>query len=141
MSNLSPEWIFSCQEHDASFNKDSLAGFSDRGTSDDTGSLRFIIVTGLWFDIFSCLSTDRLPQLPYRKWLGIQDLHMADLMGCENWVLVAIGDLAHLAKCKDVQGPGEVECTAELLVQGERISTDLENGIDKLEIATKVSSF
>lgn len=125
MSHLSPERIFSCGEH-------------NQGTNDDNGSLRFIMVTGLWFDILSCISTDRLPQLPYQRWLSIPGLHMADLMGCENWVLAAIGDLAYLAKSQ-TQKLDKVESSAELRARGNEIARDLENGINRLDIAIRVS--
>jgi hypothetical protein len=65
---------------------------------------------------------------------------MADLMGCYNWVMIAIGDLAHLqAWKKDMKEQGMLS-VPELVMKSRNIETRLQNGIVELELADKVST-
>ncbi|KNB17026.1 hypothetical protein FOXG_15183 [Fusarium oxysporum f. sp. lycopersici 4287] len=51
----------------------------------------FLVAEALWHDILACATTGRVPRIPYRQWLEASGLEMADLMGCYNWVMIAIG--------------------------------------------------
>ncbi|EGU88406.1 hypothetical protein FOXB_01073 [Fusarium oxysporum f. sp. conglutinans Fo5176] len=58
---------------------------------------------------------------------------MADLMGCYNWVMIAIGDLAHLqAWKKDMKQQGRLS-VPELARRGQRIEKRLQDGITELK--------
>ncbi|RSL93529.1 hypothetical protein CEP52_013190 [Fusarium oligoseptatum] len=97
----------------------------------------FLIAHAIWFDILSCVSTGRVPRITYRQWLEESNLDMADLMGCYNWVMISIGDLAHLQawKCKmKEQGTLSVP---DLVMRSQEIETRLQDGIKKLESITE----
>ncbi|RMJ15621.1 hypothetical protein CDV36_004714 [Fusarium kuroshium] len=97
----------------------------------------FLIAHAIWFDILSCVSTGRVPRITYRQWLEESNLDMANLMGCYNWVMISIGDLAHLQawKCKmKEQGTLSVP---DLVMRSQEIETRLQDGIEKLGSITE----
>ena len=55
----------------------------------------------LWFELLASASTGLRPRMPYRTWLNSGCVDMTDVMGCENWIMEVIGDLATL----DAQKP------------------------------------
>jgi hypothetical protein len=97
--------------------------------------LQFLTVAVIWFDIFACVATGRAPRLPYQQWLRIKGLNTADLMGCENWVMIAIGDLAHFSIWKDKQEEEGMLSIRELASRGKDIEMYLESGIQDLDLA------
>jgi transcription factor-like protein len=82
---------------------------------------RFLIAELLWFDIISCVATEAAPQSDYHRWLEETDVDVSCVTGCENWVMIAIGDIATLRAHFDEIEPSE------------RISRvlSLRNGVDK----------
>ncbi|KAG7149855.1 Trichothecene biosynthesis transcription regulator TRI10 like protein [Verticillium longisporum] len=54
----------------------------------------------LWMDLLACASTGNVPFLPYETWLQMEGFDMTKIMGCQNWVMKAIGDLAVLEERK-----------------------------------------
>ncbi|KAJ6161642.1 hypothetical protein N7485_009872 [Penicillium canescens] len=103
MGLLSPEAIFN---PDSVICDTSSTPFAEQHRSPRSGmveGLQFLTVAVIWFDIFACVTTGRAPRLPYQQWLRIQGLNTADLMGCENWVMLIIGDLAHFSIWKETQ--------------------------------------
>jgi hypothetical protein len=82
---------------------------------------RFLIAELLWFDIISCVATEAAPQSDYRKWLEETDVDISCVTGCENWVMIAIGDLATL--CAQFDGVTPSERIAQVL--------SLRNGLDE----------
>ncbi|CAG8127200.1 unnamed protein product [Penicillium salamii] len=122
MTELSPEEIFKPQTYDDT-NKRS-------GTNAD---LEFLMVGVMWYDLLACVSTGSVPRLPYQSWLQTPHLDTADLMGCENWVMLAIGDLAYLSAWKGQQEKDGLLSIRELASKGIEIETRLENGIKSLD--------
>lgn len=59
-------------------------------------AMRFHMAQLLWFDLVSCVATAKAPNLPYQEWLGLDDLDVSCVMGCQNWALSALGDVASL---------------------------------------------
>ncbi|KAF7551755.1 hypothetical protein G7Z17_g4804 [Cylindrodendrum hubeiense] len=57
---------------------------------------RFQVANLLWFDIIACTSTGSAPQTPYRQWLNVPEVDMSRVMGCQNWMMAIIGDIATL---------------------------------------------
>ncbi|KAL7946737.1 fungal-specific transcription factor domain-containing protein [Trichoderma barbatum] len=55
---------------------------------------RFEITKLLWFEILSTASSGVPPRMPFRAWLDSEEILMADFVGCQNWVMRAIGDLS-----------------------------------------------
>ncbi|KAK0761969.1 hypothetical protein N5P37_004769 [Trichoderma harzianum] len=103
----------------------------------DRDGLQFLITAALWFDILSCVSTGKVPALPYSQWLSIPGLDTAAVMGCQNWIMALIGDLANLKQWKDNSIKTGLLSTRDLAVKGQRIESALENGIKQLEINEK----
>jgi hypothetical protein len=93
------------------------------------------MVTIVWFDIFASLSTGRPPRLPYQGWLRTPGLNTADLMGCQNWVMVVIGDLAHFGIWREQQENDGLLSIRELAGKAQEIEMRLENGIQNLELS------
>ncbi|KAF4978145.1 hypothetical protein FZEAL_5443 [Fusarium zealandicum] len=54
---------------------------------------RFMVANFLWIDILSPVSTGAAPKLPYHEWLDDAKIDMSRVMGCQNCIMVAIGDL------------------------------------------------
>lgn len=100
----------------------------------------FLVTQAIWFDILSCVSTGRVPRLPYKHWLEVSKLEMADLMGCYNWVMIAIGDLAHLQAWKGTMKEQGTLSVPELVMRSRGIETRLRDGLAELESAIKVSN-
>ncbi|KAF5636938.1 C6 transcription factor [Fusarium sp. NRRL 25303] len=99
--------------------------------------LEFLVAEALWHDILACATTGRVPRIPYRHWLEGSSIVMADLMGCYNWVMIAIGDLAHLNAWKrDMKQKGTLS-VPELVRRGQRIEKKLQDGIAELRRAAK----
>lgn len=105
----------------------------------DRDGLQFLITAALWFDILSCVSTGKVPALPYRQWLSIPGLDTAAVMGCQNWIMALIGDLANLKQWKDNSIKTGLLSTRDLAVKGQRIESALENGIKQLDMNEKVN--
>src|SRR6478735_4937652 len=100
----------------------------------------FLVAEALWHDILACATTGRVPRIPYQQWLEGSSLEMADLMGCYNWVMIAIGDLAHLqAWKKDMKQQGRLS-VPELARRGQRIEKRLQDGITELKRTPNVST-
>ncbi|KAJ5086041.1 C6 transcription factor [Penicillium argentinense] len=139
MSLLSAEAIFSPKLSDTNNHLSPLVENPRPEKGGINDGLKFLMVTVIWFDLFACLPTGRAPRLPYQRWLQIPGLNTADLMGCQNWVMIAIGDLANFAIWKDVQERDGVLSIRELASKAEEIERRLEDGIQSLDLARSVS--
>lgn len=63
----------------------------------------------LWFELLASASTGLRPRMPYKTWLNSGCVDMRDVMGCDNWIMEAIGDLATLDAQKACLSPDEFE--------------------------------
>jgi hypothetical protein len=134
MSLLSPEAIFNPESHAYSAHSVSIGpSLYDRRGSHQ--GLEFLMVTVVWFDLFASLATGRAPRLPYQDWLCTPGLNTADLMGCQNWVMIIIGDLANFSIWKERQENDGLISVRELAGKGQEIERRLENGIQNLDIS------
>lgn len=59
-------------------------------------AMRFHMAQLLWFEMVACVATGKAPKLPYQTWLALDDLDMSCVMGCQNWAMLALGDVALL---------------------------------------------
>ncbi|KAL6918215.1 hypothetical protein FSST1_009710 [Fusarium sambucinum] len=119
----------------SSSNNPSVSPVSINSGEESHPDFSFLITQALWFDILACVSTGRVPRIAYQQWLEESDLEMADLMGCYNWVMVAIGDLAHLQAWKEDMQDKRTLSVPELVIKCQNIETRLQNGIVELEVA------
>lgn len=138
MNSLSAEAIFN--PHDRNNHPSPLIENIQLIKGGVKDGLEFLLVTVIWFDLFACLPTGRAPQLPYQRWLQIPGLNTADLMGCQNWVMVTIGDIANFSIWKEAQQKDGILSIRELANRGQDIETRLENGIQSLDLARSVRS-
>lgn len=80
---------------------------------------RFLIMNTLWFDLLACASTGTAPRIPaYREWLAADGIDMASTIGCQNWVMSAIGDIATLDAQRTAPNVAVILEIKELLNQG-----------------------
>lgn len=63
---------------------------------------------------------------------------MADLMGCYNWVMISIGDLAQLQAWKSKMKEQGTLSVPDLVTRSREVETRLEDGIEKLESIIEV---
>ncbi|KAH7239645.1 putative C6 transcription factor [Fusarium solani] len=133
LSTLSPEVLL---QHSTSPNRTDTANDSDEyayKVFQAQPDFDFLIVHAIWFDILSCVSTGRVPRIAYRQWLEASNLDMADLMGCYNWVMISIGDLAQLQAWKSKMKEQGTLSVPDLVTRSREVETRLEDGIEKLE--------
>ncbi|CAI6091489.1 unnamed protein product [Clonostachys chloroleuca] len=97
----------------------------------------FLLVDILWFDLFACISGDRVPGLPYESWLTTPGFNTADVMGCDNCVMQAIGDIAMLRQWKAGQ---EADGTLSILQLASKARA-IEGGIQQDISSTKTGQF
>ncbi|KAF4966166.1 hypothetical protein FSARC_6125 [Fusarium sarcochroum] len=135
LSMHSPEVLL---RHPLSPNSTAISPVSmNHDSSDDETQpdFDFLIAQAIWFDILACVSTGRVPRIQYRKWLEASNLDMADLMGCFNWVMIAIGDLAHLQAWKKNMKEQQMLSVPELVMRGRSIDARIQDGISMLNLA------
>lgn len=72
-------------------------------------ALSFLMAQVLWFEILASASIGLRPHMPYRTWLNSGCVDMMDVMGCENWIMEVIGDLATLDAQRASLGLDEFE--------------------------------
>ncbi|KAI5459606.1 fungal-specific transcription factor domain-containing protein [Mariannaea sp. PMI_226] len=101
-------------------------------------AFEFLIIHAIWFDILACVSTGRVPQIAYRHWLETSNIEMADLMGCYNWVMISIGDLAHLQAWKKEMKERGTLSVPDLVTRSREIEARLQTGIGELEPIIKL---
>ncbi|CAG8031893.1 unnamed protein product [Penicillium olsonii] len=149
--------MISCGEHDWLLHLDAVIGvihslspesiFTANSLSDSQSGmtrvhhqegLEFLLATMVSLDLFACLPTGRVPQLPYQKWLQIPEIQISDLLSCENWVMMIIGDLACFGQWKKVQEEGNALDVSEMTRRGGEIKARLTTGIEELDLIRDV---
>ncbi|OAA59642.1 Zn(2)-C6 fungal-type DNA-binding domain protein [Niveomyces insectorum RCEF 264] len=127
----------------------SLMGPYRRVWNTDQGAFRFFASVLLCMDILASTTLQTAPRLQqYHASLvsfrGVADsemgqewrLRLEDVVGCEGWVLVCIGDVAALdawkKKTRDQDGPAQHK---ELAARSREIAERLDDGLDRLAAA------
>jgi len=95
-------------------------------------AMKFFVLVSLWIDILACIATRQKPQLPYNEWLFQEsELTLVHIMGCQNWVMKAIGDLGALVESTD--GEGSVTTRSEdFHAEQQRVRDDIESGLSSM---------
>jgi hypothetical protein len=67
----------------------------------ESNAENFLVGAVLWFDVMSCASTNEAPRL-YPEALGLLQgqIDLANIIGCQPWVALAVGDIATLSAWK-----------------------------------------
>lgn len=87
----------------------------------------------LWFDLLSCATTGSAPRLAYQDLLQNRGINLEDVVGCENWVMTSIGDLAILNLWKKTARQSGPLNRQELLERSLVIEHKLEQGLAMIE--------
>lgn len=110
----------------------------------ESAALPFLVTCVLWFDLVSCVSTGTSPRLPYKKLLAMEVIDLETVMGCANWAMLAIGDLASLnawkknAFSQPFRSSGGISSNrtfkgrSELVARSREIEKRLEDGLSTL---------
>ncbi|PNY27528.1 Transcriptional regulatory protein UME6 [Tolypocladium capitatum] len=92
---------------------------------------RFLVTKVIWLDVLASTATGTAPRTNYRGWLGLDEIDMSRVMGCQNWAMLAIGDLSTLAF--EEAGPDAEPDYARL----REIELRLEEGLEGLASSTQ----
>ena len=57
---------------------------------------KFILGNLVRIDILAPLATGTAPELPYHDWLNAGKIDMSRIMGCQNSIMIVIGDMMAL---------------------------------------------
>jgi hypothetical protein len=100
-----------------------------------TAAMAFHIPVLLWMDLLACIATREQPKLPYDEWLGPGcTFQLANIMGCHNSVMKAIGDLAVFTHWKANSFVRHNLDLEEFQKRRRQIEDELENAIDATPI-------
>ncbi|EXJ77214.1 hypothetical protein A1O3_10372 [Capronia epimyces CBS 606.96] len=97
-------------------------------------ALPFLTAVVLWFDIVSCASTGLTPRLCYKVLIQDDHVNLEQVMGCENWAMIAIADLASLSVWKESARQANMPNVSDLLTRSQDIEAELEHGLARLDI-------
>ncbi|KAK2599170.1 hypothetical protein QQS21_005360 [Conoideocrella luteorostrata] len=92
----------------------------------------FLVTKVLWLDILASTATGMGPQTRYQKWLELDQIDMSRVMGCQNWVMKAIGDISTIAGRQSDTGPLKSD---ELQLKA--IEQILEEGIERMRLCAE----
>jgi hypothetical protein len=105
-------------------------------TPPNKAALDFFTCAIIWFDILSCVSTNSVPHLASHhdhffssSEVTSSNLELHNVMGCQNWVMKIISEIAHIGSWRHNQHPDvahHIRKTAEL---AKDIQTRLQTGI------------
>lgn len=99
---------------------------------------RFLGATVIWFDLLSCISLDREPRTMYESWLSRHGVEMSNVMGCQNWAMIEIGNIARFAARKLEAERSNRLSMRELVSESLVIEDKLERGIQESYAIEKV---
>lgn len=94
--------------------------------------MRFLIPVLLWFDLLACASTGEAPRMPYQTLLESNEVDLEGIMGCQNWVMGAIGDIAQLNAWKSSRKHSGQLSLPTLVSKSQVIESRLEHGLELL---------
>ncbi|KAL2676587.1 hypothetical protein Neosp_010351 [[Neocosmospora] mangrovei] len=98
---------------------------------------KFLLANLLWIDVLAPVSTGEAPKLPYREWLEAGKIDMSRVMGCQNSIVVAIGDLVAV---DSKAGSMNTETLQEHILELEKQIFDGMEAALEVETATKQST-
>ncbi|KAI8714114.1 Zn(2)-C6 fungal-type domain-containing protein [Fusarium sp. LHS14.1] len=98
---------------------------------------KFLLANLLWIDVLAPVSTGEAPKLPYREWLDAGKIDMSRVMGCQNSIVVAIGDLVAV---DSKAGSMNTETLQEHILELEKQIFDGMEAALEVESATKQST-
>jgi hypothetical protein len=136
VQNLDPKLLYPDENSEESLQ----ASASSSPPRPETAAFPFLVAVVLWFDLLSCVSTGTGPRLAYRAILHDYHISLEDVVGCQNWAMVAIGDLAILDLWKKQAQQDDSLSEQELLLRSQSVREQLEEGLAALESKFNLSS-
>ena len=103
--------------------------------SSDATALKFFVTGFIWVDILSCatgLRTFDTDSFDYTGLLKDDSLQLDKVMGCQNWVMITILEIAILESWKRAINPRDTLALQDFLDQAMRLQYSLETGIANL---------
>jgi hypothetical protein len=99
----------------------------------ESNAEHFLVGAVLWFDVMSCASTNEAPRL-HSEALGLLQgqIDLANVIGCQPWVALAVGDIAALSAWKTEAASTCSLSFWKLFEQGDPIRKRLGDGIASL---------
>ena len=99
----------------------------------ESNAEHFLVGAILWFDVMSCASTNETPRLHAEALDHLQgQIYLANIIGCQPWVALAVGDIAALNAWKREAVSTSSLSFWKLFEQGHPIRKRLEDGITSL---------
>lgn len=99
----------------------------------ESNAEHFLVGAVLWFDVMSCASTNESPRLHYEAPGLLQcQIDLANIIGCQPWVALAVGDIATLSAWKREAISTSSLSFWKLFEQGDPIRKRLGDGIASL---------
>ncbi|UNI16511.1 hypothetical protein JDV02_002939 [Purpureocillium takamizusanense] len=92
---------------------------------------RFLVTKVVWLDVLAATVTGTAPRTRYAEWLDVEGVDMSRVMGCRNWAMRAIGDLASVAVEGDADDEPDVRAVEDIR---KRLEQGLE-GIDEQSVS------
>jgi C6 transcription factor Pro1 len=117
----------------------SLGGLTDLSMPNLRAALCFFASVARWYDIISCATTGSKPfDLTYPNIEG--HTHFDKVMGCENWIIFAIKDIAALNHWKNsLKAAGQLS-VRELVSRGNEIEARLNKGLADLRATQQLQA-
>jgi hypothetical protein len=137
----------SCVLEDLGWPPSSYPGLQRPLWNPDQAAFRFFTAILLFYDIVASTSLQRAPRLRSHHSRLLADLapeeiaeslDLSAFIGCQNWVLQAVGDIAALDEWKQEMKETGCLVQAELVERGDIISRILERGIISLDAGPTV---
>lgn len=104
-------------------------------------ALLFLVSVTTWFDLLSCASTGNTPRVPYQHLLGTEPSDLQGVMGCDDRVMVVIGDLAYLHAWKLSQHEQGMLSIPQLVSRSRDAETLLHSELEKDSISATTRVF
>ncbi|KEQ69600.1 hypothetical protein M436DRAFT_55574 [Aureobasidium namibiae CBS 147.97] len=99
----------------------------------ESNAEHFLVGAVLWFDVMSCASTNEPPRLHAEALDLLQgQIDLANIIGCQPWVTLAVGDIAALSAWKTEAISTSSLSFWKLFEQGHPIRKRLKDGIASL---------
>lgn len=119
---------------EASNDKGFNVSLESRGSAEETEmdtAYRFLGSVVIWFDLLSCVSLSQGPRTTYEIWLSENNVDMSAVMGCQNWAMLEIGNIARFSAWKSANEKFNTLSMRELVSKGVEIESRIEEGIQK----------
>ncbi|KAL3963413.1 hypothetical protein ACCO45_000417 [Purpureocillium lilacinum] len=105
---------------------------TSRSSAVSTSRSGFLVTKVVWLDVLAATVTGTAPRTRYAEWLDVEGVDMSRVMGCRNWAMRAIGDLASVA----AEGDADGELDGRAI---DRIKKWLEEGLNALDTESESS--